>query len=86
MTSHPIPVHVLVDWNIELLALKANEDRKGPEVARRVFKLLNRHVGKMLYDMAGLQPFSTLPRLLRMAEAVYANTQTGIVRGCLENR
>lgn len=57
MASRPIPVHVLVDWNSELLAHKSPEDRDGPEVARRVFKLLCRHVGKMLYEVAGSEAF-----------------------------
>ncbi len=57
MVSRPIPVHVLVDWNSELLALRSPQDREGPEVARRVFKLLCRHVGKTLYEIAGSDPF-----------------------------
>lgn len=57
MASRPIPVHVLVDWNSELLRLRGAEDREGPEVARRVLKLLSRQVGKMLYDIAATQAF-----------------------------
>lgn len=50
MRSRPKPVHVLVDWNSELRALRGSSD--GPEVARRALKLLCRRIGTLLQSEA----------------------------------
>ena len=57
MSKRPIPVHILVDWNSELLALRNLGDRETPEVARRVFRNLCRHIGKLLYEIDGERGF-----------------------------
>lgn len=52
MIIRPRPVHVLVDWNSELRALKSAGARDGTELARRALKFLIRGVGKVLDEKA----------------------------------
>ena len=56
MIVRPRPVHVLVDWNSELKALKMSSI-DGPEVARRALKFLCRSVGKVLHQQAKAETF-----------------------------
>lgn len=50
MISRPRTVHVLVDWNSELRALKLTKSSDGAEAARRAIKFLCRGIGKLLDD------------------------------------
>lgn len=52
MASRPRPVHILIDWNSELRALKCDLQGHQGEVARRVLRLVCRDVGKLLHKMA----------------------------------
>ena len=57
MVARPRPVHVLVDWNSELRALKTPGSGDGVEVARRALKFLCRSVGKLLHNQAEAETF-----------------------------
>lgn len=57
LMARPRPVHILVDWNSELRALKSVGAGDGAEVARRALKFLIRGVGKILDEKAGTETF-----------------------------
>lgn len=50
MILRPIPVHILIDWNSELLALKARPAENDADIARLALKRVCRDVGKLLHD------------------------------------
>lgn len=52
MAQRPQPVHVLIDWNSELRALKKNDRGEQGEIARRVLKLVCRDVGTLLNKLS----------------------------------
>lgn len=52
MASRPKPVHILIDWNSELRALKGNVKDTQGDVARRVLKMVCRDVGTLLHKVA----------------------------------
>ena len=53
MVRRPRPVHVLIDWNSELLSLRSSAQGEDAEVARRALKQVCRDVGKLLHQEAG---------------------------------
>ena len=57
MATRPRPVHVLVDWNSELRALRMPGSGDGNEIARRALKFLCRRVGKLLREQAKDEAF-----------------------------
>ena len=57
MALRPRPVHILIDWNSELLALSGKGGGDSDDVARVALKQICRTVGKILYREAGDEAF-----------------------------
>lgn len=63
MIARPRNVHVLVDWNSELRALKAPGGSDGADFARRTLKILCRSVGKLLHTQSESETFFLFLRI-----------------------
>lgn len=57
MLARPRSIHVLIDWNSELHALRVAGGCDGVVVARRALKQVCRRVGKVLHDQANGEAF-----------------------------